>query len=406
VAFSLVGLVLGSGVHAAEDVTNLITEGKVDIGLRYRYESVDQDNTLKNANANTLRTRIALHSGEWYGLSGLLEVDNVSRIGGDNYNDTRNNNARYSTVADPDGTEINQLYLRYQQAFGSLTYGRQKIDLDNQRFVGSVAWRHNEQTLDGTVLRITPSKDLTFTYGYIDNVNTPFGPDGDHGYPTNPGNIKGHSHLLNASWQVAPALTISAYSYLLGLDSLSVAPTALPGTQSSRTVGVRINGLLGNLGYTGEYARQRAYADNPNHLHGDYYLAELFYQRSGYMGKVGYEVLSGDNGTVNRAFQTPLASKHLFQGWADVFLITPTAGIRDAYIGGSLPIAGGSFQTWYHSFHSDAGSENYGSEWDLSYARPIPYVKNLSVLIKYAAYDAKDYSVDTDKFWLQAQYQF
>ena len=48
------------------------------------------DNALNNANAQTLRTRAGFQSGQWYGLSGLLEVDNVSRIGDDAYNSTRN----------------------------------------------------------------------------------------------------------------------------------------------------------------------------------------------------------------------------------------------------------------------------------------------------------------------------
>ena len=48
---------------------------------------------------------------------------------------------------------------------------------------------------------------------------------------------------------------------------------------------------------------------------------------------VGWEVLGGDDSTVlNEAFQTPLATLHAFQGWADVFLSTPAAGIDDKYL--------------------------------------------------------------------------
>lgn len=406
VVVPLMSIVVSADVCAADEISDIVTKGKIDLGLRYRYEYVDQDNALKHANANTIRTRFGLQSGSWYGLTAALEVDNVSRIGEEQYNDTRNKKVLYSTVGDPDGTEINQLYLRYQQPFGGLTVGRQKIELDNQRFVGSVAWRQNEQSFDGGTLRVTPTDTLTFTYSYIDNINTPFGPDGDHGYPTNPANIKGHSQFFHANWRPSKELSASLYSYLLGLDNLAVAANALPGTQSSRTTGLRLSGLLADFGYAAEYARQSSYADNPNNLDGKYYLAELSYQKNGYQGKAGYEVLSGDNGSANRAFQTPLATKHIFQGWADVFLITPSAGIRDSYAGGTIPVVGGSLQMWYHKFDSDAGSIEYGTEWDVSYTHPIPYIKNLSVMAKYASYNANDYSVDTDKFWLQAQYQF
>src|SRR3546814_11261136 len=70
-------------------------------------------------------------------------------------------------------------------------------------------------------------------------------------------------------------------------------------------------------------------------------LAELGYTWQGIVLKGGYEVLGGDDGTGNRAFQTPLATKHAFQGWADVFLTTPADGIEDAYVGATVPLWGG-----------------------------------------------------------------
>ncbi len=35
-----------------------VTSGKAKVALRYRYEHVDQDNALQNANASTLRVRL------------------------------------------------------------------------------------------------------------------------------------------------------------------------------------------------------------------------------------------------------------------------------------------------------------------------------------------------------------
>ncbi|HXF15821.1 MAG TPA: hypothetical protein VN496_02395 [Burkholderiales bacterium] len=48
------------------------------------------------------------------------------------------------------------------------------------------------------------------------------------------------------------------------------------------------------------------------------------------------EVLGSNNGQY--AFQFPLATNHLFQGWADVFLTTPRQGIRDSYLSGGMKI--------------------------------------------------------------------
>ncbi|MGP5355874.1 hypothetical protein [Pseudomonas helleri] len=68
---------MSADVCAADEISDIVTKGKIDLGLRYRYEYVDQDNALKHANANTIRTRFGLQSGSWYGLTAALEVDNV-----------------------------------------------------------------------------------------------------------------------------------------------------------------------------------------------------------------------------------------------------------------------------------------------------------------------------------------
>ncbi|WP_237044262.1 alginate export family protein [Aquipseudomonas alcaligenes] len=408
-SLAIASATLAQGAFAAEELSNLFTQGKPILDARYRFENVDQNNDLRDANAQTLRTRAGFQSGQWYGLSGLLEVDNVSRIGDDAYNSTRNGQKEYAVVADPDGTEVNQALLRYDHKLGSAVLGRQRINLDNQRFIGSVAWRQNEQTFDGALTQLKPLDGLTLSYAYLDQVNTVFGPDnGRYDNVTNPANIDGHSHLINAQYVFIPQLTATAYSYLLDLDNIAVAPTAAEGTLSSQTSGLRLNGVVAGVSYALEYARQKDYGDNPLELDSEYYLAELGYTLKGVQLKAGYEVLGGDNGSGNRAFQTPLATKHAFQGWADQFLTTPADGIEDAYVGVTAPLLGGTLQAWYHDFSTEQGSDEYGNEIDLSYAHPIPGVKGLVGLVKYATYDSDDKArtVDTDKVWLQLQYTY
>ncbi|MDP2245039.1 alginate export family protein [Pseudomonas sp.] len=406
ITLSLLSLAIASSTfsHAAfatQPLSTLITEGKPILDLRYRYEHVDQDNTLNNANAQTLRTRVGFQSGKWYGLSALVEADNVSRIGDASYNSTRNGQGDYSVVADPDGSEVNQALLRYDHTYGSAVLGRQRINLDNQRFIGGVAWRQNEQTYDGALLQLKPLTGLTLSYAYIDTINTIFGPgNGRFDTAANPANIDGHSHLLNAQYVLMPELIASAYQYRLGLDNLAA------GGQSSQTTGVRLNGVISGISYALEYAKQKDYADNPLKLDSDYYLAELGYTIQGVALKAGYEVLGGASGPGNRAFQTPLATKHAFQGWADIFLLTPANGIKDAYLGGSAPLLGGTLAAWYHDYRAERGSSHYGSEIDVSYAHAIPGVKGLVGLVKYAGYNADDVSVDTDKLWVQLQYSY
>lgn len=404
----LAALLASSQAPGAEPVMQLVDGSKVSLDARYRYEYVNQDNTLDDAKAQTVRVRIGLQSGTWYGFSGLVEGDHIAALDNDHHNDTRNNRVDHALVPDPDGSEINQALLRFDHARGNITAGRQRINLDNQRFVGGVAWRQNEQTFDGALAQVKPLNNLAITYAYIDNINTIFGPDGSHTLKSTPANITGHSQLFHIRYAPSTTVALSAYHYQLGLDNLGLAntPAAPVGVLSSQTTGLRISGALDALTYAAEYAEQQEHDSNPLDLDTRYSLAELGYTVKGVALKAGYEVLGGSNSaTGNGAFQTPLATKHAFQGWADQFLTTPAGGVRDAYAGATMPLLGGSLQLWYHEFRSDKGDIGaYGEEVNAAYSHAIPGVKGLSALVKMAAYDADGLSVDTEKVWLQLQY--
>ena len=204
-----------------------------------------------------------------------------------------------------------------------------------------------------------------------------------------------------------------ARSPLVALDKVpagadAVSGVAPAGTLSSATSGLRASGSFGGFGYALEHARQRDIAGNPWSLDGRYDLVELAYAWEPLQLKLGYEVMGGADGAGNRAFQTPLATKHLFQGWADQFLVTPANGVEDRYLGVVAPLAGGTIQAWYHDFSAERGGGDHGRELDLSYARAVPGVKGLTALLKYARYDADggSASVDTRKFWLHLQYAY
>jgi hypothetical protein len=384
-------------------------EGRFILDARYRFEHVEQDGPLKNASAHTLRTRLGYRTATWHGLSGVLELDDVRSLGADHYNDTRNRQSAYATVVDPRGTSINQLLARSRFAKGTVTAGRQRINLDNQRFVGGVGWRQNEQTYDGGVVEFNPAPVSTITYAYIDNIDTVVGPDGP-ATPgrTSPADIEGHSHLVNARRVFGPSLVMAAYHYRLGLDNIAVNATAPLGTLSSKTTGVRMQGVVGGTAYTLEHAWQSSLAGNPWRLDSRYRLIEVGHPWAGTQWTLGQEVLGAGRGqgVGNRAFQTPLATKHAFQGWADVFLTTPADGLRDAYFTANRPVAGGKLQVAYHDFRSDRDGRRLGAEWDAAYSRAIPAATGWVATLKYAAYESAHGSgtPDTAKLWLQVQY--
>ena len=77
-------------------------------------------------------------------------------VGNELYNSTRNGITDRPVVADPTGTDVNQALILYRGIDSTLIRaGRQRINLDNQRFVGAVGWRQNDQTYDGISLSNT-----------------------------------------------------------------------------------------------------------------------------------------------------------------------------------------------------------------------------------------------------------
>ena len=170
----------------------MFTEGSAALNFRYRYEYVDQDGFSKEAKASTLRSRLTFSSAVYSGTSFLLEFDDVSTVGSDDYNSTSNGNTGFPVVADPEGTQINQAYLKYGAHGAAGTLGRQRILHGNQRFVGGVAWRQNEQTFEGLRATYDSGKGLSMDYAYIDTVNRIFGPDDG---PAQPAELKGDNHF-------------------------------------------------------------------------------------------------------------------------------------------------------------------------------------------------------------------
>lgn len=373
----------------------LLSDGKFNLNLRYRYEFVDQDGFAKDAHASTLRTRLSYESPDFSDFGFLIEFDDLRPVGNDLFNSTRNGNTNRPTVADPEGTQVSQALISYKGFEDTdVRAGRQRITLDNHRFIGNVGWRQNEQTYDGLSITNQSLPKTTLKYVYINKVNRIFGPDG--GTPS--AEFDSDSHVLNAKYTVLSGLDITAYAYFLDLENAA--------TSSNRTFGLRVSGSKAlsdenTLRYTLEYANQADYGDNPNKYDADYILLEGALTTGATTWKLGYEVLGG--GSV-QAFQTPLATLHAFQGWADKFLSTPTAGIEDLYVLVSRKYRGTTYSAIYHRFDPETGGPAYGSEWGLVIKRP--FATRYSIDFKYANYNARSHATDTQKLWIMVSAKF
>jgi environmental stress-induced protein Ves len=65
---------------ADSDLTSALTDGKLSANLNLRYEGVEQDNTAKNADALTLRTRLNYTTGAFKGFSAAVELENSAAL--------------------------------------------------------------------------------------------------------------------------------------------------------------------------------------------------------------------------------------------------------------------------------------------------------------------------------------
>lgn len=396
----VVGAAFGSSLVAAstlfshsvmaDAVMDALSSGKVYGDIRMRYEAVDQDNNLKDADALTIRTRLGYNSGSVSGFSGTLEFeDSRPVLGVEDYNSTLNGNTEYSVVADPQTTELDQAYLQYKNDTVTAKLGRQVITYDNHRFVGHVGWRQDRQTFDGATVDFMPIEGLTFHYAYISQRNRIFAEAGD---------LPSKDNLFNLAYKT-PVGTLTGYAYLLEQDD----NTEL----TIDTYGIRFAGdvMAGDLKilYVGEFATQEKDDAGGADFDADYMTLEAGIGISGITAKLGIEVLGSDDSMYG--FSTPLATLHKFNGWADQFLATPNVGLVDTYVTASWNIPGaGNLTAVYHEFEADDSTpavDDLGDEFDIVYAHA--FGKHYNAGIKYAMYSAGDTAagkVDTDKLWL------
>lgn len=399
-AVFLLGVSSVPGMAQDASLDALWDDATIHGNARYRYEFVDQDGLPRNANASTLRARLGVTSGSFAGFSFKLEGEGIINVGKEKFNDTLNGRIEFPVVADPEDAVLNQAYLRWEHNKQvDAKVGRQVLNLDNQRWIGSVGWRQNDQTLDAAFISTSPVKGAKVEYGYVWRVNRIFGPDSPNGIWRD-----NDIHLIRASYDIEGVGTLSTFGYLLDIPN---APAA-----SNKTFGVRLNGKRAlddsaNILYAVEYGRQSEHGDNPNEFGLDYVLLNPGFSYGPFTAKFGYERLEG-NGTV--ALQTPLATLHAFNGWADVFLTTPANGLEDIYGDvtfkptGPEWLKGTVFRALYHDFSATRAGLDYGSEFDALISRKIG--KYLTLTAKYADYQSDGFATDRQKLWLMVEAAF
>ncbi len=462
-----------------------VFNGKFDLWLRMRWEDVNQSipaasplSGADQADLLSLRMQLGYTTARWHGFYARIEGEAAYRIGSDDAFNVGNDlsfppgpgGSRIQTgaavIPDNNFQEVNEAYIGWRSGSGSCAnspgfcdgktsfkLGRQTIIYDNHRWVGDVIWRNNNVSMNAFRFDNNSIKNLGISYSYVKKVKRLFGAKSifdewkfDDG------------HLINLTYTFPQIGKLTAYGYLLdfednrrtpfpegnGIAPPFVGPVSFDSdTWGARWVGTHEIGSF-NLQTEFEWANQDPKEDaGESPVTGaeildfddnDYMNIELGLNWGGqrvdnvgflpvgspsYQIRVGHEVLEGNG--VN-ALQTPLATVHAFNGWADVFVggpggsNTPVGGLEDTsitfqvlglfgdYIGKNKIVIA------YHEYEAeDSGValDDYGDEINLLWGKPNLFGKNnLLGAIKYADYDADDFGVDVTKWWMLLQYRF
>jgi hypothetical protein len=324
---------------------------KISLNVRSRMEIADIAG-FEQSEAYTVRIRAGIGNKPIHGFTAYAELENTNTLDEGSYYNGVETPTGQSLIADPEETELNQFFLRYDQDALHGTVGRQRILLDDQRFIGNVGWRQNEQTFDAVWMHSSLNiEGFDVGYGYLKHIRRIFGDDGDFSKQ----DWDSNSHLIHVSYGGSDWATVTGFAYLFDFDGDAPA-------NSSNTYGLRLTGSqkLGDtpwsVAYAGSYARQIEAADNPVDYNANYGAADgsLAYDGIGKVG-AGYELLGSDDGKARLV--TPLATAHKFNGFADVFGDNGGVdGLQDfyVYLSPTLPwkFTG---EVTYHRFWSDHG---------------------------------------------------
>ena len=381
-------------IAGESDFLKALLLGKAQFSFRLGYEhsNFDDPGDLDPAEGFNLQTRFTYKSGEFNGISFLIQPQFTTNFVED-FRWPSGGDPAHDVIADPDKTRIHQGYF-------DLTFipdtviraGIQEILLDDVRFIGNVGWRQGAQSFTAVTVTNKSIENLKLFAGYVDRIHNIFYQDLEDE----------ELILLNAAYTYAETHNISAFAYLR--DGTVDA-------QDSATYGIRGWGSEGMFLYDATLATQTDYRDGDHDAF--YYSVFGAVKFEKLQVGLGYSVISGGSDAEDR-FSTLFGTAHKFNGWADQFLGTGgglPGGLEDFWIelkSAKLPWGiTGALQ--YHIFTAEdssavGGADDYGTEFDIVFSKKLS--NNVTALIKYAHYDSEDFGQDEDVFWLRAMIKF
>ena len=407
-SFIAISPLMTTSALAGDDLAQALSSSKWLVDSNLRSEDVSQAGIKLKAQAITWRNRIALQTGDFYHFSALVEGENVYALDSA-YNSTVNGKTQYPSVNDPSVTELHRAELMWTpDQTTSAAVGRQRIILDDARFIGNSGWRQDDQVFDA-VRFDTGTGHFKVTTIYLSRIDRTTGDYKDW---------HSNSYVVNGSYEFAPLLKVTGFDYALKFTAAATDPVAAD-LANARASSVDIDGgravgtqkfADGSLGYIVQAARETNAEGNPHTFRLMETMAEVNGAYKWLSGRINYESLGG-NGVVG--FVTPLASNHSFEGYADAFSATGgnktfVQGIDDLNytLTGTLPgPATTSLSLIYHDFSTARLDERLGREVDLVATTAL--TSHLSLMIKSADYHSENAAgpASRTKDWVMLTYK-
>ena len=358
-------LICGQEQDQKDDLTKAIGSGEFVFNGKLRFWHANDD-VASASQAYTFGTNFGYLTKSYKGFQIYIEGESVVALTPDQYFDGINGRTDLTNVTDPETLELNQIHIAYKGSFNStelaFKVGRQAAIVEDERFIGRVSARQDDQTFDALYGRIqNDQKGLAFEYAYMYQINRLLAEEIDW---------RSDSHVFMLRYYKNQKIRFGLFTHFL--DFQEDAPAV-----SNQTFGITVDrGSLPKdkiaLNYKTAFAYQSDFGDNPTD-----YTAFLVNVEAGVslpslgIFNIGYELASSDNGVAS--YQFPLSTGQRLHRISDVFIDPPADGLHNPYLTAETNKLFWGIGGWlgYHAYFSEEEGDFLGQEIDVVLYRQL-----------------------------------
>ena len=366
-------------------ITTLPAPASGDIGsalawaeLRPRYNHIEESDKPETTSGGTLRAVAGVRMGPWHGVLFTLEAIHADHWGRKRFNDDPAQFATspYPLLPDPRHTGLNRAHVDFTLLEGlHVRAGRQRVALDNHRWVSDNDFRQVPQLFDGVTAEYTGLANTRLTAGRYTHIRSTSGERED-----------ARVTVLNAAWNPFPDHAVAAYGYLH--DQPETANFTGFANNSYRVYGARAEGVAMRWGdielpYVLEVARQGPHAGGDSRIDARYWRAGAGLATARWALRYDHEVRGSNDGLYG--LQIPLTDFYAFNGWTLHWFTVARQGLRDGWVTARTSAGPWTFYVELHRFRSDFGGLDFGREADAGLTWAIR--PNALLRLQHARYD-------------------